>query len=89
MQSLGIDAATPVVVVYEGSNSTDFGAAARVYWTLKAAGVKNLSILNGGVKAWRAANLPLTTEARDGRAVDLHGEDRSEAASPRRMKSRA
>jgi len=33
-----------------------------VYWTLKAAGLQNLSILNGGVKAWRAANLPLTTE---------------------------
>jgi thiosulfate/3-mercaptopyruvate sulfurtransferase len=62
VRSLGIDAATPVVVVYEGSNSTDFGAAARVYWTLKAAGVQNLSILNGGVKAWRAANLPLVTE---------------------------
>ena len=63
IQKLGIDAATPVVVVYEGANATDFGAAARVYWTLKAAGVQNLSILNGGVKAWRAANLPLTTEA--------------------------
>lgn len=62
LRSLGIDAATPVVVVYEGSNSTDFGAAARVYWTLKAAGVKHLSILNGGVKAWRAANLPMTAE---------------------------
>jgi thiosulfate/3-mercaptopyruvate sulfurtransferase len=62
VRSLGIEAATPVVVVYEGRDSTDFGAAARVYWTLKAAGVKNLSILNGGVKAWRAANLPLTTE---------------------------
>lgn len=62
LRSLGIDAATPVVVVYEGSSSTDFGAAARVYWTLKAAGVKHLSILNGGVKAWRAANLPLVTE---------------------------
>ena len=62
VRSLGIDAATPVVVVYEGSSATDFGAAARVYWTLKAAGVKHLSILNGGVKAWRAANLPLVTE---------------------------
>jgi len=61
-RSLGIDAATPVVIVYEGSNSTDFGAAARVYWTLKAAGVKHLSILNGGVKAWRAADLPLVTD---------------------------
>ena len=62
LRSLGIDAVTPVVVVYEGRNSTDFGAAARVYWTLKAVGVKHLSILNGGVKAWRTANLPLTTE---------------------------
>jgi thiosulfate/3-mercaptopyruvate sulfurtransferase len=52
------------VIVYEGTNATDFGAAARVYWTLKAAGVPNLSILNGGMKAWRAANLPVTTEAR-------------------------
>ena len=62
IQKLGIDAATPVVVVYEGTNATDFGAAARVYWTLKASGVQNLSILNGGMKAWRAANLPLTTD---------------------------
>ena len=62
VQKLGVDASTPVVVVYEGTNATDFGSAARVYWTLKAAGVRNLSILNGGVKAWRAASLPLTTE---------------------------
>jgi thiosulfate/3-mercaptopyruvate sulfurtransferase len=64
VRSLGIDASTPVVVVYEGSDSTDFGSAARVYWTLKAAGVPNLSILNGGVKAWRAAGLPLSADAR-------------------------
>lgn len=62
LQSLGVAAATPVVVVYEGANSTDFGAAARVYWTLKAAGVQNLAILNGGVRAWREAGLPLTTD---------------------------
>lgn len=63
LQSLGLEAATPVVIVYEGSNSTDFGAAARVYWTLKAGGLHDLAILNGGVAAWRAAKLPLTTEA--------------------------
>lgn len=62
LQKLGIDASTPVVVVHEGKDATDFGAAARVYWTLKAAGVAELSILNGGVGAWRAAGLPLTTE---------------------------
>ena len=62
VQSLGIAPDTPVVVVYAGIDATDFGAAARVYWTLKAAGVKDLAILNGGIRAWRAANLPLSTD---------------------------
>ena len=62
-QSLGIDAGTPVVVVYEGVDSTDFGSAARVYWTLKAAGLRELAILNGGMRAWRAAQLPVSTGA--------------------------
>lgn len=62
IQQLGIDQTTPVVVVYEGKSSTDFGSAARVYWTLKAAGVPRLSVLNGGMTAWRAAGLPVSTE---------------------------
>jgi thiosulfate/3-mercaptopyruvate sulfurtransferase len=66
VQSLGISAASPVVIVYGGASSTDFGAAARVYWTLKAAGVKDLAILNGGIKAWQAQALPLSTDAAPG-----------------------
>jgi thiosulfate/3-mercaptopyruvate sulfurtransferase len=62
IQQLGIDRSTPVVVVYEGKDPTDFGSAARVYWTLKAAGVPTLSVLNGGMTAWRAAGLPVSTE---------------------------
>ena len=62
IRGLGIDAATPVVVVYEGADATEFGAAARVYWTLKAAGLNQLAILNGGMKAWRAAGLAVTTD---------------------------
>jgi thiosulfate/3-mercaptopyruvate sulfurtransferase len=62
IQPLGIDRTTPVVVVYEGKDSTDFGSAARVYWTLKAAGVSTISVLNGGMTAWRAAGLPVSTE---------------------------
>ncbi len=62
LQRLGVDAATPVVVVYEGADTTDFGAAARVYWTLKTAGVGQVSILNGGMTAWRAAGLPSAAE---------------------------
>ncbi len=63
IRALGIDAATPVVVVFEGTDATEFGAAARVYWTLKAAGLKQLAILNGGMKAWRAAGLAVSTDA--------------------------
>ncbi len=64
IRTLGIDSATPVVVVYEGTDTTEFGAAARVYWTLKAAGLKQLAILNGGMKAWRGAGLAISTDVR-------------------------
>jgi thiosulfate/3-mercaptopyruvate sulfurtransferase len=37
----------------------DFGSAARTYWTLKVVGVKNVSILDGGVAAWKQADLPV------------------------------
>lgn len=62
IRSLGIDAATPVVVVFGGADATEFGAAARVYWTLKAAGLTRLAILDGGMKAWRAAGGAVTTD---------------------------
>jgi len=56
---LGIDEDTRVVIVPAGVSVLDFGAAARVYWTLKYAGVARVSILDGGVAAWKAAGLPL------------------------------
>ena len=56
---LGIDEDTHVVVVPAGVNVLDFGSAARTYWTLKYAGVKQVSILDGGVAAWRRAGLPV------------------------------
>jgi thiosulfate/3-mercaptopyruvate sulfurtransferase len=49
----GIDADSRVVVVPAGTDSTEFGAAARVYWTLKLSGVGSVSILDGGFAAWR------------------------------------
>ena len=56
---LGIDEDSHVVVVPAGVNVLDFGSAARTYWTLKYAGVKDVSILDGGVAAWQKAGLPL------------------------------
>ncbi len=58
---LGIDENTHVVVVPAGVNVLDFGSAARTYWTLKYAGVKDVSILDGGIAAWRQAQLPTET----------------------------
>jgi thiosulfate/3-mercaptopyruvate sulfurtransferase len=58
---LGIDEDTYVVVVPAGVSFTDFGSAARTYWTLKVSGVKQVSILDGGMAAWKAAGLPVET----------------------------
>jgi len=58
VRSLGLEAGTHAVVISSGADATDFGAAARVYWTLKVLGLKELSLLNGGEKAWADAGLP-------------------------------
>ena len=49
---LGLEKDTHVILVPAGVNPTDFGSAARAYWTLKAAGHSKVSILNGGYAAW-------------------------------------
>lgn len=59
LQSAGVEADTPVALVYWGGDQSDFGAAARVYWTLKSSGIKQIAILNGGFKAWAEAGLPV------------------------------
>ncbi|MCI4666109.1 MAG: sulfurtransferase [Neomegalonema sp.] len=59
----GVSKTRPVVIIYRGANQTDFGAAARVYWTLKSSGVSQLAILNGGVTSWTDAGLPLVKGA--------------------------
>ena len=61
VQRLGLTPSMHAVVVSSGADTTDFGAAARVYWTLKVLGLKELSVLNGGVKAWSQAGLPQDT----------------------------
>ena len=60
--SIGITPATKIVVTNRGTDATDFGAAARVYWTLKVSGLKNIAILDGGLKGWMAAGYAFTTD---------------------------
>ena len=61
--SVGLSVDQPLVVVHDGSDATDFGAAARVYWSLKSVGFENLSILNGGFNAYAAAKFPTVSGA--------------------------
>ncbi|WP_293188549.1 rhodanese-like domain-containing protein [Ottowia sp.] len=61
VQELGLTPDTHAVVVYTGIDATDFGNAARTYWTLKSLGMARLSILNGGLAAWRDAGLPVSS----------------------------
>lgn len=62
VQELGLTPGTHAVIVYTGIDSTDFGSAARVYWTLRMLGLKELSILNGGLTAWKSAGLPVSNQ---------------------------
>ena len=52
--SLGIDSNTHVVLVSPGRSSSDIALATRIYWAFKVLGHDNVSILNGGMEAYRA-----------------------------------
>jgi thiosulfate/3-mercaptopyruvate sulfurtransferase len=60
---LGIDNDDHIVIVPKGTDSSEIGAATRVYWTFKVLGHDAVSILDGGARAWEAAGGPLTAEA--------------------------
>jgi len=68
VQRLGLTPDTHVIVTSSGRDPSDFGAAARVYWTLKVLGLQNLSVLNGGLKAWQAEGFSLDTKAASAKA---------------------
>ena len=61
-EALGLETERAIVIVPEGKNDSDFGAAARVYWTLKSSGFTDLSILNGGILAWQKAGMAVNAE---------------------------
>ena len=59
--SRGIDVKDSVIIVHDGVTTTDFGAAARVYWTLKSVGFDSLAILNGGFRAYKKDGFELAS----------------------------
>lgn len=62
VRALGLSPDQSLVVTYQGSSITDFGAAARVYWTFKSLGFEDLAILNGGLEAWSEAGFDLSSD---------------------------
>lgn len=62
VQQLGLTDKQPIVVYSSGANETDFGATARVYWTLKYLGLMDLTLLNGGFKLWQQGLQPVETK---------------------------
>lgn len=75
---LGIDNDDTVVVVPAGVSSTDFGSAARIYWTFKALGHDEVAILNGGHQGWIEADGALETGSVEVSAADFEADFRPE-----------
>lgn len=55
--ALGLSRASEIVVY----DSFGVRSAARAWWTLRSMGYRRVRVLDGGLRAWRAAGLPLET----------------------------
>jgi thiosulfate/3-mercaptopyruvate sulfurtransferase len=53
-RKLGVSSDSHVILVPAGVSSSDFGSAARAYWTFKTFGHDKVSILDGGFASWQA-----------------------------------
>ena len=63
LSQIGIQSNPPTqVVIYDNSR---FAFAARLWWMLRYLGHTQVAILDGGIKAWERAGLPLETEEPD------------------------
>jgi thiosulfate/3-mercaptopyruvate sulfurtransferase len=70
----GVSADRPVVV-YDSDSGI---RAARAFWFLELFGHPNVRLLDGGVRAWTAAGLPLNRESEAPTATSWTGERRAE-----------
>lgn len=52
VEKLGIKNNSHVVLMHGGYSAAETGIATRIYWTLKLIGLKEISILNGGMTAY-------------------------------------
>lgn len=59
--AVGLDG-SKTAVIYEASMNTGFGMSCRGYYLLSYLGYPSIKVLHGGLAAWEAEDLPLTTE---------------------------
>ena len=71
IQRAGLTKDAPIIIAHSSAARGNFGSAAFVYWTLKSVGFENISILNGGVKGWKEAGLPMSKDATKIQRSDL------------------
>ncbi|MGB0390004.1 MAG: sulfurtransferase [Salibacteraceae bacterium] len=50
------------LVLYDAKGQVD---AARLWWLLDRYGYSNMALLNGGIQAWKRANLPISTKSQN------------------------
>ena len=74
MSRLGVGPGTHVIA-YDGVDGT---WASRLWWMLRAFGFDDVSVLDGGLTAWRAAGLPLETETAVVRTGEFEARPRPE-----------
>jgi len=62
MQDSGLAADRPIVITSNGQTADEVDMAARLYWSLKFYGARDLAILDGGDAGWLAAGQTLTSD---------------------------
>jgi len=60
IQSLGVNADKPIILVPVGQDISDVDEALRVYWQLKVYGETHMAILDGGFAGWLAEGREFT-----------------------------
>ena len=68
IQSAGLDAGKPIVLVPLGVEPADVDDALRVHWQLKTYGEDDLAVLDGGLAAWLLEGRAYSTDAAPAKA---------------------
>lgn len=63
IQSVGIDAGKPIVLVSVGTEVAEVNDALRVYWQFKVYGEDDIAVLDGGMANWLIEGREFTSEA--------------------------